>query len=115
MFKIARRDRIRQLRNELNLTQAKFSRAIRISISYLAGIESGAREVNDRIIRLIANEFNANEAWLKTGEGEIFKDGIEAPIAALMGHFRFLSPQGQACALKQIQSLYDLEQTSVAY
>jgi len=45
----------------------------------------------------------------------MFMDGIEAPVAALTGHFRFLSPQAQACALKQIQSLYDLEQTSESY
>ena len=106
------RERIRQLRGELRLTQEKFSRTIKISTSYLAGIENGAREANPRIVRLIANEFNVNESWLQSGEGEIFKDDTDAPLAALIGHFRFLSPQAQECALKQIQALCDLEHPS---
>ena len=60
-------------------------------------------------MRLIANEFNVNEQWLKTGEGELFAEDTDAATATLLGHFRFLSPKAQECALKQIMALCDLE------
>lgn len=63
--------RIKQARSVLNLTQVQFAKKIAISTGYLAGIELENKKVNQRIIQLIVNEFNINEYWLKTGQGEI--------------------------------------------
>lgn len=60
-------ERIKLLRQELNLSQAKFAKAISISNGYIAGIELGNRSVNDRIIKLISTEFNVREEWLRDG------------------------------------------------
>lgn len=60
-------ERIKLLRQELNLSQAKFAKAISISNGYIAGIELGNRSVNDRIIKLISIEFNVREEWLRDG------------------------------------------------
>ena len=49
-----------------------FAKRIAISTSYLGGIELNARVANERIIRLNVTEFNVNEKWLRTGEGEMF-------------------------------------------
>ena len=35
-------------------------------------IESGTRVPSDRTISDICREFNVNETWLRTGEGELF-------------------------------------------
>jgi transcriptional regulator with XRE-family HTH domain len=104
-------DRIKHIRNTLNLTQMKFAERIAISTSYLAGIETGDRRVTARINRLIANEFGIEEQWLKTGEGEMFNKNSNKALAQLASLFKALSPHFQACALEQVHALYDLEHT----
>lgn len=63
--------RVKQVRQALNLSQAKFAKEISISNGYIAGIELENRNVNDRIIKLISATFNVNEHWLRTGEGDM--------------------------------------------
>jgi len=102
-------ERVRYIRNTLGLTQMAFSERISISISYLAGIETNARRVNGRIARLIVNEFNVNECWIKTGSGEIFNDGSNVCMDNVVSIFETLSPYHKMCALQQIEALVDLE------
>ena len=64
--------RIKELRQELGLSQPIFAQRISISNGYIAAIELGNRRVNDRIIKLVCSEFNVNEDWLRTGEGDPF-------------------------------------------
>ena len=37
-------------------------------------MESGENSPSDQTIALICKEFNVNEDWLRTGEGEMFKE-----------------------------------------
>lgn len=46
-------ERIREIRQALGLSQAKFAKDISISSGYVAGLELGNRKVNDRMIKLI--------------------------------------------------------------
>ncbi|MDO4317212.1 MAG: helix-turn-helix transcriptional regulator [Lachnospiraceae bacterium] len=55
--------RIKELRLKMGLSQAKFAKAISISNGYIAGIELGNRNVNDRLIKLISSAFNVREEW----------------------------------------------------
>jgi transcriptional regulator with XRE-family HTH domain len=66
-------ERIRQIRQTLNMTQIDFSKTIYVSSGYTAEIENGHRAANDRIIHLICLTFGVNEQWLKTGEGRCFQ------------------------------------------
>jgi len=66
------RQRIKQLRETLGVSQRDFAKRIYISQTLLGDIELGSRNVNDRTIQLISTEFNVNKDWLLTGEGEIF-------------------------------------------
>jgi len=111
MIKMTVNERVRSVRHALNLTQMKFSKQISISTSYLAGIEIGDRKVNERVIRLIGSEFNINEHWLKTGDGEMFSEDVDASIAKITSLFKSLSPQFQMCALEQMDTLFELEQS----
>jgi len=104
-------DRIKHIRKTWGLTQEKFGKRISISTSYLAGIEIGDRKVSERISRLISYEFNVNEHWIKTGEGEIFKNNSNDSQARIIQLFNALSPQSQAYALQQISALLDLERS----
>ena len=65
--------RIKYLRKNLNLTQQQFAEKIGIKRNTLAQYETGRNEPIDAVLNLICREFNVNETWLRTGEGEIFK------------------------------------------
>ncbi len=66
------KDRLRALRKELGLTQEKFAERLCMKRNTIATYEIGRNEPIDAVIALICREFNVNEAWLRTGEGEMF-------------------------------------------
>ncbi len=66
--------RIQKLRKALNLTQQEFANKLKISRANIAGYETGRREPSDAAISLMCREFNVNEAWLRTGDGDMFVD-----------------------------------------
>lgn len=65
-------ERIKQLRKALGLTLEKFGERIGVSRSAMGNIENGVRGVTDQMFKSICREFNVNENWLRTGEGEMF-------------------------------------------
>lgn len=66
------KDRIKQIRKSLNLSQAEFGSRVKLSQNYIWMIEKGDRIPADRTISDICREFGVNRAWLETGEGEPF-------------------------------------------
>lgn len=68
------KDRLKQLRKELGLTQQEFSDQIGIKRNTFSQYENGRNEPIDAVIKLICGKFNVNEDWLRTGEGEMFLD-----------------------------------------
>ncbi len=66
------KSRIKKIRKELDLTQQEFSDRIGIKRGAIANYEIGRNEPTDAVISLICREFNVNEHWLRTGEGEMF-------------------------------------------
>lgn len=71
-------DRIKELRLKMNMSQEEFGRRIGLSKSGISNIESGARGIRERHIKLICSTFNVNESWLKTGEDSINKLSISS-------------------------------------
>lgn len=71
-------NRIVQLRKSRDWTQDEFAEKMGISKNYVSLIENGKKKPSDRLISDICREFNVNEEWFRTGEGEIkpedFKD-----------------------------------------
>lgn len=65
-------ERLKSLRKILGLNQKEMGDRMRLSQTHISSLENGAREVTDRILSDICREFNVNEVWLSTGEGEIF-------------------------------------------
>ncbi|MDR2727730.1 MAG: helix-turn-helix transcriptional regulator [Chitinispirillales bacterium] len=96
---------MREIRQANGLSQVKFSERIAISGSYTADMELGKRKVNERIIRLISNEFNVNEHWFRTGEGEMYNDKEEIAVAEVVSIFKSLPPSHQTVALSQLNAL----------
>ena len=66
------KERIRQLRRYLDLTQQQFADALGIKRNTIANYESGRNAPVDSVLSLICKEFNVNEDWLRNGNGEMF-------------------------------------------
>jgi transcriptional regulator with XRE-family HTH domain len=105
---IEMRNRIKEVRQNLGLTQVKFAESIAVSTSHLAGMELGVKTINDRILRLISYEFNVDEHWLRTGEGNMYKRSSDANLSKMNILFKSLSPDFQETALAQLAALLDL-------
>ncbi len=100
--------RVKEVRQELNLSQAKFAKALSMSNGYIAGIELEHNKVNDRIVKLICFTFHVSEEWLRTGEGSMFEEQPD-PIADLAAStFKELKPVYQEYILKQIDQLLEI-------
>ena len=65
-------ERLKKLRKELDMTQQEFADKLGTARNNIAGYETGKRNTSNAVISLICREFNINEKWLRTGEGEMF-------------------------------------------
>lgn len=65
-------ERIKALRTAIGLTQQDFADRIGVKRNTVATYEMGRSTPSDSAISLICREFNVNEAWLRTGDGEMF-------------------------------------------
>nr|DAX64070.1 MAG TPA: helix-turn-helix domain protein [Caudoviricetes sp.] len=68
------KDRFKELRETLSLTQQKFADRLNISRNFVAQIEMGSKIPSDRTIKDICREFKVNYDWLVNGTGDMFQD-----------------------------------------
>lgn len=68
------KDRIKAIRKGNKMTQIEFGSKIGIKGNTVTNYETGLRNPSDAIIKSICREFNTNEHWLRTGEGEMFSE-----------------------------------------
>ena len=66
-------ERINFLIQKLNISKTKFAERLNISPAFVSQMCSGVREPSDRTIQDICREFGCDEVWLRTGEGEPFR------------------------------------------
>ena len=76
-------DRVREVRNALNLTQKEFGQKITLAQTYLSQIEKGDRDVTEKIFKIICLQFSVNEEWLRTGTGEMFVEDDNVLLSQL--------------------------------
>lgn len=80
------KDRIKKIRKELDLTQQKLADRLGVQRNTIAMYEMGRTLPSDAIMRSICREFNVNEDWLRTGQGEMFiKTTRDEQIASFIG------------------------------
>lgn len=65
--------RLKQIRKAVGLNQTEFGEKIGVKQATVAAYECGARNPLDTVIKSICREFDVNEKWLRTGEGEMFR------------------------------------------
>ena len=73
-MKINTRERIKELRKTLKLSQKEFGEKIGVSIGVVANIELDRAGLNPILLQHICDVFGVNRTWLETGEGEMFND-----------------------------------------
>ena len=77
---------IKAIRKSARLTQIEFGARIGVKGNTITGYETGLRTPSDAVIFSICREFNVNEHWLRTGEGDMFIEVTRSDeIAAFMG------------------------------
>lgn len=79
--------RIMQVVNKNGGNKSDFARRINVTPAYISKLGKEPNSTpSDRTIADICREFNVNETWLRTGEGEMFvKLSRSEEISALMG------------------------------
>ena len=76
------KNRIKQIRKDLKLTQTEFGEKIGIKGNTVTNYENGLRTPSDAVIFSICREFGVNEEWLRTGEGEPYVVLSEGEVIA---------------------------------
>lgn len=68
------KDRFAKIREATGLSQKAMAERLGLSRNYIGLIECGSRIPSDRTIADICREFDINETWLRTGEGEMQRE-----------------------------------------
>ncbi|MCC0670797.1 helix-turn-helix transcriptional regulator [Clostridioides sp. ES-S-0145-01] len=65
-------EKFKKIREELALSQSEFGESIGLTKSSISNIENNSRNVTEKHIKLICNELNVNEDWIRFGSGDMF-------------------------------------------
>lgn len=103
-------ERLKFLRNQLNLTTRAFGSAINMSGGAITNMEKGIRNITDRTIRDICREYNVNPEWLINGNEPMFEDvtselDIDDEVRQLTKQYSLLNNEDQELVKKLINSL----------
>ena len=91
-------ERIKELLQALKngspkVTQRQLAERIGVTEGAVSGWVSGRRNITDQSLKAICREFNVNEDWLRTGNGEMFIEADEDEFmkaAALLSNDSFV-------------------------
>lgn len=87
--------------------KSEFARKLNVTPAYISKLCKNADSVpSDRTISDICHEFNVNERWLRTGEGEMFvKLSRSQEISAFMGDILSGEPDFRARLITALSRL----------
>ena len=119
--------RIKQIRLSCGLTLEKFGERIGVTRAAVSKWENGDRSIADSMVVSICREFNVNERWLRTGEGEMFEQtrasvldrlsteyDLSREQRSVIEAFLDLDPQERDVILKYVHNVFDRSAESVA-
>lgn len=67
------KDRISHIIKEKKVTKTEFAKRLGVSQAFVSQVCAGTSGISDRTISDICREFGVDEIWLRTGEGEPFR------------------------------------------
>jgi transcriptional regulator with XRE-family HTH domain len=106
------KERLKQLRKSLGLTQGELGKKIGMSDVAISYMESGRTALSKQNIRLICLTFGVREEWLENGEGDMMDDEalLSEKEKRLLELFRKLSPKAQVMIIEYVEKLLSDEQ-----
>ena len=104
--------RIREIRQALAINQSEFGEKIGLKQNAVSLMEKPNGRIKEQNIIAICTQFHVNEAWLRTGEGEMFS--LEEPLEdrkkkRLVSLFQKLPPPSQDRLLSDAAGLLKLQ------
>lgn len=76
-------ERVRIVRKDLSLTLESFGKKLGVGKTAIHKIEKGENSLTDRMLKSICREFNVNEDWLRSGEGDMYLP-VEDEVAEIV-------------------------------
>jgi len=102
-------DRLKELRKTLGLTQQEFADRLGIKRTAVATYEVGKSNPGDSVVMLVCSKLSVNEAWLRTGEGEMFREvQRDKQIQAFIDEILTDEPEGPKARL--VAALAELDE-----
>ena len=108
------KERLKELRRALDLTQAEFANHLGLRQSTIATYEIGRNEPTQAVITSICREFDVNEEWLRTGEGEMFLPDLNDELKRL-AHKYSLSKEEMALIEQFVKLSKPYREAVIAY
>lgn len=105
--------RIKEIRNEAHLTQAKFGERIGTKSNTIAGYESGLRIPTNAVILAICREFSINELWLRDGIGPMRVETVNDYISDL-AHEHHLGASGTQLLRLMVEAVDELDEETAS-
>lgn len=91
------KNRFKDVRLNTGLNQAEFGKKIGVTRDTIANIEGGRMQIKDIYINSVCREFDINETWLRTGEGDMkAPPSREQEIADMVSKLVKLDPNDEA-------------------
>ena len=116
------KNRLKKIRKVLpqKTSQEKFAALLGTTRNAIASYESGKVVPSDTFIQLLCTKFNIDEHWLRTGEGEMYKNDLDAQVEAfaqkyiltpdereIMRYFFQLAPKERTAMIEHVLGVAD--------
>ncbi|GHV86223.1 hypothetical protein AGMMS50230_18310 [Spirochaetia bacterium] len=102
--------RIIALRKALGLNQTEFAKQLGMRGTALSMVEVGKNPLTSKNIKLICMIFNVNEAWLRTGCGEMFNPKTPYYEKEFFDIYQSLLPETRKALLEFARSMLVTQQ-----
>lgn len=106
-------NRIKAVREALQLSQREFGEKLGVSRDVISNLEYDRVPPKPLLLRHICELYGVNPHWLESGVGEMFASspGVSSKHQEALRLFQSLRPEFQDFALEQIKSLSSLQET----
>lgn len=103
-------ERVKAVRKKNELTLEGFGERLGVTKVAISNIERGNRNLTEQMLKAICREFNVNEEWLRTEEGDMFV--ITTPFEKAYNRFGYImensSPSKKAALTMLLELLYEV-------
>lgn len=104
------KDRFKELRKTLSMTQQDFADSIEMSRNFVAQIEMGSKIPSDRTVRDICRKFKVNYEWMTEGTGDMFiQNKRKSEIADFVGSV--LNGEADSFKVRLVEILANLNES----